>query len=253
MEGYRDTAVTFKHPGFKNLQDLKVSAAPENIDAICSMVQSSTLRAITLSSLLTTEAQNARWSACVGSAVSRNFASLRSLRISLKGLGKKEIAAETILEPLYGAHGVEEITIELSHLDFDISDDDFLQGSLAWPNLQNFTFTGSQRTGRSYSASFKSLLHFAENCSRLTSLCLELNMMALPPAAQSPGPPHKLSSLKLGTTNGRDSMHLARLLDGLFPNLRKIEVSDPSSSSFGNSVQQFVKFAQTLRKENQWR
>ncbi|GLB34569.1 hypothetical protein LshimejAT787_0201340 [Lyophyllum shimeji] len=121
-----------------------------------------------------------------------------------------------LLHPLRRAPQLQSLQIFYPH-GISPSDADYLELSLAWPQLQ-FLALAFAPAGSKPRATFLTLQQFATRCPNLRSLAIHLDLSTLPPSPLIAS--HQLQYLYIyGPVGCSEPEVLARYLDALFPNL----------------------------------
>jgi hypothetical protein len=271
--------------GFHQLEAITLSGHPSNIVKFFEAITTTKLHIIAIcnSSFDTSPGTSTEWNACFESIRVSQFgsSSLRSVKIKATvGLIDGKLTVIELLKSLMDLHQLEEFS--LSGLVPKIFTQDIVAMASAWPHLKRFTLNippspliadqppGSETesdlfsdpSSHSSTSTLQCLTSFARLCPKLIALNLALADELLPPiVSQPPALGHSLEHLRLMTRAPFDYMHLARLVDRLFPTLLTAEVDDafesdpnpgPATSDSNRhmlDVPDFIRMLQAARRE----
>ncbi|KAJ7189172.1 hypothetical protein C8R46DRAFT_1056738 [Mycena filopes] len=222
---------------FAGLRHLTLEVAtPQCILAFISAVSHSPLQSLTLRDISAPDASTMRQ---LFSALQRHLP--RSL------LTRLSITSDETLGPLRTTIDALRLLFHfknLTHVELrpptgiDISDDDVLSLAQAWPRLGRLTLRQQLSKAPPPTATLRSLLHLAEQCSNLAQLELSLDASAVPPIARSTHGArlyhHALTSWIVGPSSISAPLQVARFLSAIFPALTSISVDSEDYGDDGD-------------------
>ncbi|KAJ6474276.1 hypothetical protein C8R45DRAFT_1103248 [Mycena sanguinolenta] len=139
----------------------------------------------------------------------------------ISGPNASRYAINSDLLPILFCFGNITILSITSPVTFDISDSILTDAARAWPRLEEIELMVHDHPLKSR-FTLLSLYSFAEHCPRLRSIQIALDATTTMTSRQPPASLHRLRALCVGHSAISKPTPVARILSGIFPNLRKI-------------------------------
>ncbi|KIM85687.1 hypothetical protein PILCRDRAFT_341329 [Piloderma croceum F 1598] len=216
--------------GFRSLESLTLSGNASQIVQLLQSLTTTNLRAITIhnSVLDMSPSSLTDWQQCFKTLEQKFESSLRSF--DMEAVAREDgLSVMKLFEPLMGLHQLEEF--RLSEL-ITLSPQVVSAMTSSWPHLRRFMLDippiladSSQNVNDCQPYAFHCLTLVARHCPKLTALYIGIGDHDLPTVSEFPLLSHGLADLRLHTPYIHDNVHLARLLDRIFPMLVEVRVN----------------------------
>jgi hypothetical protein len=216
--------------GFRNLEYLTLSGGASQIVQLLESLATKNLRAITIrnSVLDMSPSSLTDWQQCFETIKQKFVPSLRSFDI--EAVAREDgLSVMDLFKPLMGLHQLEEFRLsKLNTLSIPVVS----AMTSAWPGLRRFTLDippiladSSESADDCQSYALHCLTLFARHCPNLTALNMGIGDRDLPTVSKFPLLSHGLADLRLRAPHVRDYVHLAHLLDRVFPTLVEVRIN----------------------------
>jgi len=219
------------------------------------LLTTTNLRAITIrnSVLDMSPSSHTDWQQCFKTVGLKFESSLRSFDMEAVAI-EDGLSAMKLFEPLMGLHQLEEF--RLSEL-ITLSPQVVSAMTSSWPYLRRFIVDtpiladSSQDVNDCQPYALHCLTLFARHCPKLTALHIGVGDHDLPTVSEFPLLSHGLADLRLHTPYVHDNMHLARLLDRVFPTLVEVRINHAlrNRSQEWEYEYDLIDICQTIRDE----
>jgi hypothetical protein len=217
--------------GFHSLESLTLSGHASQIVQFLESMTTTNLRAITIQNSVLDMSPGSRtdWQQCFQTIKQRFEPSLRSFDV--EGVARDDgLSVMKLFEPLMGLRQLEDFRLSAMS---SLSVQDVSAMTSAWPHLRRFTLDippiladSTESTDNPQPYALHCLTLFARHCPELTALNMGIGDRDLPTLSKFPSLSHGLAELRLHTPYVRDYMHLARLLNRVFPALEEVRIND---------------------------
>jgi len=242
--------------GFRSLESLTLSGNAPKIVQLLQLLTTTNLRAIAIcnSVLDMSPSSFMEWQQCFKTLEQKFESSLRSF--DMEAVATEDgLSVMKLFEPLMGLRQLEEF--RLSEL-ITLSPQVVSAMTSSWPHLRRFVLDippiladSSQNVKDCQPCALHCLTLFARHCPKLTTLCIGIGDRDLPTVSEFPLVSHGLADLRLHTPYVNDNVHLARLLDRIFPRLVEVRINHAlhnRSRGWKNGFD-LIDICQTIRDE----
>jgi hypothetical protein len=231
-----------------DLQNSRITSIPNSFDTLLSLnvtgsiplllaslaaIRSATLEDVTIEVLTgdNARATSAEWMSLVDAVKAKWLKSLRGFTLEDHRTLQYTLSLPNVFGALFQAENLERFEIKQLKSTSGLTNAHCRQISASWRMLRVLHIKiPPQSTGRDYSPSIDALIDFVNYCPHLKSLCLYVDFQGMPPRpSQHSTSSHGLESLSFGWSAVGDKLAIARRLDNLFPQLKRLGFIVPNS------------------------
>ncbi|OJT05704.1 hypothetical protein TRAPUB_3472 [Trametes pubescens] len=199
---------------------------------------------------------------CIARMGAQLFQSLRSLNLTVTTMSPQSPTAilGDVIAPLYALKGLKSVGLDLGSHVPHTSDNDLTALACAWPNLDWLSIGGgSPPNVRCLTTlcrpTVRGLVELAQRCPHLRIInlpTLETSQLPSPESVPVLGRTRakRLNLDWISASGGPVCFELAVLLDRLFPELEKFEVTNPGQEEAGRQVFRYLEAMQTGRRHS---
>ncbi len=197
---------------------------------------------------------------CIARMGAQLFQSLRSLNLTVMSPQSPTAILGDVIAPLYALKGLKSVGLDLGSHVPHTSDNDLTALACAWPNLDWLSIGGGsppnvRRLTTLRRPTVRGLVELAQRCPHLRIInlpTLETSQLPSPESVPVLGRTRakRLNLDWISASGGPVRFELAVLLDRLFPELEKFEVTNPGQEEAGRQVFRYLEAMQTGRRHS---